>query len=372
MNQQTTGVILVRHGRSTYNDQGLFQGCCDDSVLTDKGKLEAHRTGIALQNIAIDAIFSSPLQRTKQTAQEICSVINCSLTIKTHPNLQEVDLPGWEGLSFQDVRENLADDYRIWQEFPDQFQMSSSLTTNKPEYPVLNLYKRAEQFWQEILPYYQGKTILIVSHGGTIRALISTALGIKSDRYHFLQQSNCGISILHFDSQNSKKSCLTAMNVTSYLGETLPKLKEGKTGIRLILLPDNHLKTNQFQALIKSLQPVNLNCCFHNAQAKFLPIIQSLKIDLIRLPNSQHYFLDNCYQRIKFNAQFSSLYTGSVIYTGLVIADTRIIQSALVEILGSSINPHSLILQTGTMTIIHYPVSTHRPIIQAINFTAIK
>jgi phosphoserine phosphatase len=156
------------------------------------------------------------------------------------------------------------------------------------------------------------------------------------------------------------------MNVTGYLGETLPKLKEGKIGIRLILLPDNHLKTNQFQALIKSLQSVNLNCCFHNAQAKFLPIIQSLKIDLIQLPNSQHYFLDNCYQRIKFNAQFSSL------YTGLVIADTRIIQSALVEILGSSINPHSLILQTGTMTVIHYPVSTHRPLIQAINFTAIK
>jgi probable phosphoglycerate mutase len=175
--------------------------------------------------------------------------------------------------------------------------MASSLNINQLEYPVLNLYDRAAQFWQEILPLHPNKTILIISHGGTIRALISSALGISSRYYHFLQQSNCGISTLEFDSQNPKSCSLTTMNSTEHLGEILPKLKAGKQGIRLILLPSNNIEKERFEALVKSLQPVNL----------------------IR------------------------------------------------EILGGSIDPNHLIIQPGKITVVHYPESTHHPIIQAIN-----
>jgi phosphoserine phosphatase len=354
MKKQTTRVILVRHGRSTYNDRGLFQGCCDNSLLTNNGHLQADRTGIALQNITIDAIFSSPLQRTQQTAKEICNVINSPPKIYTHHYLQEVDLPAWEGLAFTYVREHLAEDYRIWQESPDRFTMANN---DRLEYPVLNLYDRATKFWQEILPLYLNKTILIISHGGTIRALISTALGIPSCYYHFLQQSNCGISTLEFDSQNFKYCNLITLNSTEHLGETLPKLKAGKQGIRLILLPSNNLEKERFETLVKSLQPIDLNCCLYEERAEFLPILESLNIDLIPLPN----LLNNCYEKIKLNAQMSSL------YTGLVIADTNIIQSALREMLGSSIDPNQLILQPGKITVVHYPTSTHHPIIQTIN-----
>jgi probable phosphoglycerate mutase len=235
--------------------------------------------------------------------------------------------------------------------------MASSLNINQLEYPVLNLYDRAAQFWQEILPLHPNKTILIISHGGTIRALISSALGISSRYYHFLQQSNCGISTLEFDSQNPKSCSLTTMNSTEHLGEILPKLKAGKQGIRLILLPSNNIEKERFEALVKSLQPVNLNCCLYEERAEFLPILESLNIDLIPLPN----LLDNCYEKIKLNAQISSF------YTGLVIADTNIIRSALREILGGSIDPNHLIIQPGKITVVHYPESTHHPIIQAIN-----
>jgi hypothetical protein len=49
------------------------------------------------------------------------------------------------------------------------------------------------------------------------------------------------------------------------------------------------------------------------------------------------------------------------------VRESQIIQAALREILGGSIDPNQLIIQPGKITVIHYPASTHHPIIQAIN-----
>ena len=64
----STRVILVRHGQSSYNIEGRIQGRLDASVLTQTGKNTARQVGEALQSLKFDAIYSSPLQRAKQTA----------------------------------------------------------------------------------------------------------------------------------------------------------------------------------------------------------------------------------------------------------------------------------------------------------------
>ncbi|MCG8364443.1 MAG: histidine phosphatase family protein, partial [Pseudanabaenales cyanobacterium] len=55
-----TRVILVRHGRSTFNQQGRYQGSSDEAVLIEKGRLDAGRVGDALKGIHIDAVYASP------------------------------------------------------------------------------------------------------------------------------------------------------------------------------------------------------------------------------------------------------------------------------------------------------------------------
>ncbi len=160
----TTRVILVRHGQSMYNQQGLYQGCCDDSYLTEKGRLTAYQTGICLSSIPLDVVYSSPLQRARETTSEILSAI--ATIADTRPelhidqNLKEIDLPAWNGLSFKYVREQLAEDYRCWKERPHEFQMSNEIDDNSPvsnsvatlvkpqNFPVQNLYRQAQKFWQ--------------------------------------------------------------------------------------------------------------------------------------------------------------------------------------------------------------------------------
>ncbi len=406
MNHQKTKVILVRHGQSTYNAQKLYQGCCDDSVLTEKGRLQAYQTGLALSKLSIDAVYSSPLRRTQETAEEILTAIDTvndgirHLERQTHPHLKEIDLPGWQGLSFQHVRENLAEDYRIWREKPHQFSIApreledlsvsreiniATLTKeletiDEIKYPVLNLHQRAEEFWQETLSRHAGETVLIVSHGGTIRALINTALGIKSDRFHYLQQSNCGISILEFDSLQPRSTVgsakpsarLETLNLTTHLGEVLPKLKEGKLGRRLLLIPAEDMENSNIQLLGRALYKIGIDFCLTSNCSNTQTMAELLLSDcataqpparnssIVHLQASQQDFLRMWHQTLKVQSSQSS-----TLITGMAIADRHIIQSSLAEILGIT-DPFSLNLKGGTISVLHYPLSTNHPILQTL------
>ena len=107
-----TRVIIVRHGQSSYNALKMIQGCCDESVLTEQGCEDARKVGAALSSLNFDAVYSSPLQRAKQTAEIILSHIPGSSELVAHPKLMEIDLPLWEKLGKAEVKEKYADDYR--------------------------------------------------------------------------------------------------------------------------------------------------------------------------------------------------------------------------------------------------------------------
>jgi probable phosphoglycerate mutase len=173
-----TRVIIVRHGQSTYNIEKRIQGRTDASSLTEKGQNDANQAGKALSSISFQAIYSSPLQRAKSTAEIIRSQLAAQApVIQIDEQLVEIDLPVWVGMTTSEVQEKLTEDYRTWKERPHEFPMVLQEDSGTREhFPVLALYTQAKQFWQEILPQHQGETILIVGHNGINRALISTAL----------------------------------------------------------------------------------------------------------------------------------------------------------------------------------------------------
>jgi phosphoserine phosphatase len=214
-----TRVILVRHGQSTFNTEGRYQGSSDDSILTELGRETAKQTGEFLSGLTIDAMYISSLKRAKATADEIVTRIKPSIDpadIGVMWQLREIDLPAWHGLYHQDVQERFPEDYQCWKQHPDRFIMVDP-NTNQQSYPVRDLYDRANQFWQETLPYHRGETIVLVSHAGTIRALISTACNLLPADYHSLRQSNCGISVVKFSQKNMTEPQLEVMNYTEHL-----------------------------------------------------------------------------------------------------------------------------------------------------------
>jgi phosphoserine phosphatase len=245
-----TRVIIVRHGQSTYNTERRIQGRTDVSRLTEKGRNDASKVGKALNNISFDAIYNSPLQRAKQTAEIIHSELTNhsgqSAALQTSDKLMEIDLPLWAEMLSADVKQKFTEDYHIWKERPHELRMLvKDGEGTREHFPVLALYAQARQFWQEVLPHHQGETILIVGHNGINRALISTALGIPPSRYHCIQQSNCNITVLNFAGGLEEPVQLESMNQTQHMGEPLPTLRPEHQGVRLLLVRHGETEWNR-------------------------------------------------------------------------------------------------------------------------------
>ena len=352
-------IILVRHGRSSFNDQGRYQGSSDEAILTAKGIETAQQVGGYLSKTAIDAVYTSPLLRAKQTTEEILKAMTDGRPkpITVSQELREIDLSVWEGLTYEYVRQQHQASYACWQQRPHEFKLS---TKDGEHFPVNDLYQRAQKFWAHQLPHYAGKTVLIISHGGTNHALVSTALGFSSKHHHSLQQSNCGISVLEFAGYGVQ---LTQLNQTTAIREILPKLKAGKQGLRLLLLPEESLTLADCQQLAQRLSSIDLN--FGLAATTGQKWLSTLlrhhpQATGFRAENSD--FLPDWQQ-----ALVESLEPGQGLMTGVAIAPAVAIQTLLIQTLGG--RPHEgtkIFLKPGHLSVLHYP-KHHRPVIQAIN-----
>ena len=245
-----TRVIIVRHGQSTYNAQKMIQGRCNESVLTDKGIKDAQLVGRALSSLQINAFYCSPLQRAKKTAEIILSCLENPPQLQPTDKLMEIDLPLWEKLKKDEVTTKFADEYRQWKENPHEFKMT--LADGKDHYPVGSLYIQSQGFWQDTISKHQGQTILITAHNGINRCLIMSAIGMSSDRYHSIQQSNCCINILNFTGNYGDPVQLESLNQTSHLGIPIPPVRPPHAGPRLLMVrhgETNWNKESRFQGI---------------------------------------------------------------------------------------------------------------------------
>ncbi|MER3433263.1 MAG: histidine phosphatase family protein [Leptolyngbya sp. ERB_1_1] len=270
----TTRVILVRHGESSYNVEKRAQGHCDLSTLTEKGEKMATQVATALKDLKFDAVYSSPLQRAKRTAELILADLNNPPPLQTTEDLKEINILLWEGLLFTEVAEKYPEMYAHWHSEPHKVRMT--LPDGSELAPVPELYQQAERFWRSTLPQHANQTILIVAHSGINRALINTAIGLEPADYQRFHISNCGISVLNFSGDFGQPVQIESLNVTSHLGETIPKIRPNHKGARLLLVRHGETEWNRqgrFQGQIDV--PLNDNGRVQASQAaEFLKSVQ--------------------------------------------------------------------------------------------------
>jgi phosphoserine phosphatase len=376
----TTRIILVRHGQSTYNALGLYQGSSDVSRLTTCGYRQAKQTGEWLKNQPIHTIYTSPLQRVLKTAHTLLDSLPIARrSLQTSQDLIEVDLPRWQGLPFQHVRECFPEEYLAWKQRPHEFSMEISdltairrgnlVTLPKIErvYPALQLYGRAYRFWQKILPRHSGQTVLIVSHGGTNRALIHTALGISPEFYHRIQQSNCGVNVVEFADNSPDSGYLLASNLTACTGENLVSIAE-KDGLRLLLIPA--CSESNPENLDRLLAGVNIDFCIAESSADCQRIASPLLRSRPRTIDLQ--VSDDDFPRIWHQSIERSFGQCRSSLTGVVIAQASAIQKQIGQVSGLPSDRYSrLRLLPNSITSLHYFHTDHPPVLQTLNFSPV-
>ncbi len=204
-------VTLVRHGETDWNKVGRMQGRLDiDLNLT--GIRQAHYCMKKLQNYQFDAIYSSPQRRAFQTAEIINTAFD--LPIITSENLQEIDLGTWQGCTWREIQ---IRNRHMFSEFEKGGDFSSIYGGES----WLEVRERMMSFLQSLL-FTGKKDILIVSHGGAIRMLLSGLLDIPLSKRMTLDIYNLALSKVRYD-ESKKKWYVECINEYSYLDEMLEK-----------------------------------------------------------------------------------------------------------------------------------------------------
>ncbi|CDY68281.1 BnaCnng58300D [Brassica napus] len=181
-------VVLVRHGQSTWNEEGRIQGSSDFSVLTNKGESQADISRQMLINDSFDVCFTSPLNRSKKTAEIIWGSREAEMIFNY--DLREIDLYSFQGLLKKEGKSKFGEAFRQWQEDPANFVIDG-------HYPVRELWSRARSCWNGVLAH-ESNSVLVVAHNAVNQALVSTAIGLGTEYFRRLLQSNCGVSVLDF------------------------------------------------------------------------------------------------------------------------------------------------------------------------------
>jgi len=197
-----TILTLVRHGETSANADGVWHGSID-TPLNARGHAQAARVAHYLEAEVPDAVavFSSPLQRARVTAERIADALGQS--VESEPDLTEFDLGEWEGKSYAE----LMNEHRLWH----HMRADPDFAPHGGESPrqVADRYASA---LRQIGARCSTRRAVVVGHGGAFSMAMALLLSGDYTRWRPVM-SNCGVSYLAIDPEIS----LLQFNHTDHL-----------------------------------------------------------------------------------------------------------------------------------------------------------
>ena len=166
MANEATTVILVRHGESTWNEAGRWQGQ-GDPPLSDTGREQARVVAQRLRGEPVAALYASDLRRAAETAEIIGQALG--VRPQPEPRLRELDVGAWSGLTVEEIAERFPGQFQSWQNYEDIRPGGGEM--------FREMQQRAAVALEEISSAHPGQTVCLVTHGGIVYALRGHALG---------------------------------------------------------------------------------------------------------------------------------------------------------------------------------------------------
>jgi broad specificity phosphatase PhoE len=183
-----TRLLLLRHGQTALSVQRRYSGH-GDPELTELGVGQAAGAAARLARTTdIAAVLSSPLLRTRQTAQAVADAIGVPVVVR--PGLIETDFGSWEGLTFAEARDRDPELHAAWLGADDVAPPGGE------SFAVVA--QRVANERAEIVAQYPGRTVVVVSHVTPIKMLLREALGAGPSILYTLHLDLACLSIADF------------------------------------------------------------------------------------------------------------------------------------------------------------------------------
>jgi len=203
-----TKVYLARHGQTEWNKKLTFRGRID-VPLNEAGYREARALSDALKDKNIEAIYTSPLRRSIETAQPIAKFFH--LEIVPVQGLIDINYGDWEGLTFNEVKKRYSDQYDKWEKKPDLIRFPHGETLDEAK-------ERSFRAFISIVEKNPGKSILIVPHRVINKVLLCALLGLSNSHFWEIKQDTGCINLIEYV---NNKFILSLMNDTCHLKEII-------------------------------------------------------------------------------------------------------------------------------------------------------
>jgi broad specificity phosphatase PhoE len=166
-----TTILLARHGESDWNRDERWQGHAD-RPLTELGRKQAQGLADRLASIELDAVYSSDLQRARETAEIVARARG--LDVEESAALREVDVGSWSGLTRAEAQQRFPDAFLRWLAGEEGWDDGETYE---------QLGDRVLGAVREIAAAHPGERVLVLAHGGSIRAIHAAALGVDIHTY---------------------------------------------------------------------------------------------------------------------------------------------------------------------------------------------
>jgi len=193
----TTILLLARHGESDWNAARRWQGRAD-RPLTERGREQARALAARLAHIELDAVYSSNLRRARETAEAVARAQ--ALEVTEVPDLGEVDVGSWSGLTREEAEERYPDGFQRWLDGHPGWDDGETYA---------QMADRVLAAVRTIAAEHADGRTLIVAHGGPIRAIHAEALGLEVHSYRRLRpvEPNARLSAVCFEHGRLTELC---------------------------------------------------------------------------------------------------------------------------------------------------------------------
>lgn len=188
METEPTTVVLVRHGVTENTVRKVFCGSGgSDPGLNDVGREQAGRAARWLKGLGrIDAVISSPLRRTQETAGIIAEALGPEVDLEA--GFAEAAFGEWDGFTFPEIHERWPDDIARW--------LDSHAVAPPGGESMKAVQKRVLAARDQLLADHAGKTVVVVSHVTPIKILVADALGAELSAIYRMELAPTGISTI--------------------------------------------------------------------------------------------------------------------------------------------------------------------------------
>jgi broad specificity phosphatase PhoE len=185
---KTFRLLAVRHGATEWSQARRFAGS-RDVPLTALGRLQAEAVAQALAGTPAAAIYASPLERARTSAEVIAKPHRLEAVVE--PGFREMAFGAWEGLTRDELAARFSAEAAAWALTPH------AVTPPQGEaLPAVDARVRAGL--AAIIARHPGQTVILVSHAIVTRLIVLAALGLAPERLWSVDASPAGITEIEY------------------------------------------------------------------------------------------------------------------------------------------------------------------------------